>query len=530
MAALLAITFVNSCQTLEVAPPNNITDEQIQDMLKNGDESIQTLILNVVGSGLQSNFNVSGATWSGYSSYPLNSQVDQDFLMTCRGNDVVLGTAATAADHRSAYDMVKTFRLAINTYPYYALGATLLTNANKALLYLTPEAAKAGSSAMKFRGQALAVRAYAYMQLMERFQPAYTNGGKDGKGMPIYKQYGTNANAPIASATETYKFILDDLNEAVTDLTPTGYTAEPKDIDLGVAQYLLARTALWYGDWKTCISAATALTKQFPNFITEQYYGAKNADFVAYCAGTKNIKAEANAFVTLANNPEVIMGFVDGDGSNTYYNSFMNVFAPGIAGDGQEAPRIDSRLYAKIDANDFRKDNYATTEADYTYIVNSTKKEDVRRIPTMATLKFGATICKGASARDWNQSCDNIIFRSSEVYLMLAEAYAQDGQDALAKSTLNKLLAARTKAGATTLTCDNYTSMKGMTALQMVQLQTRIEMWCENGREFYNNKRWGIPVSRTGSTNHYTMETLSVDEMTLEMSIDETSTNGNWSK
>src|SRR5574344_906491 len=109
MAALLAITFVNSCQTLEVAPPNNITDEQIQDMLKNGDESIQTLILNVVGSGLQSNFNVSGATWSGYSSYPLNSQVDQDFLMTCRGNDVVLGTAATAADHRSAYDMGKTF-------------------------------------------------------------------------------------------------------------------------------------------------------------------------------------------------------------------------------------------------------------------------------------------------------------------------------------------------------------------------------------------------------------------------------------
>ena len=206
--ALLAAFSLSSCKSLDVAPPNNITDEQIQKILEEGDESAKNLIINLVGTGLENFFNISGQTWTGYSSYPLNSQIDQDYLMSLRGNDVIPGTAVTASSgHETAYELIKTFSLTDNTYPYYALSASMLTGANKALLYLTPEAAKAGANARKYRGQALAVRAYAYMQLMERFQPAYTNGGKDGKGMPIYKSYGTNDPAPISSATDTYKFL-----------------------------------------------------------------------------------------------------------------------------------------------------------------------------------------------------------------------------------------------------------------------------------------------------------------------------------
>ena len=531
-AAILAITFVNSCQTLEVAPPNNITDEQIQAMLAGGDESVQALILNVVGTGLEGNFNKAGVTWAGYSDDNLTSEADQEFSMNLRGNDVVLGSqaAATGSHHSTAYELIPTFRQTLNTYSYYLLPAYILTSANKALLYLTPEAAASGDSPKKFRGQALTCRAYAYMLLMERFQPAYTNGGKDGKGMPIYTKYDINAPAVISSATDTYKFILDDLKEAVADLTTTGYTDSPKDIDLGVAQFLLARAALWAGDWQTCIDVASALAAKYPTFIAEKYYGAKNADFTAYCAGTKDLKSEDNAFITLNNNPEVIMGFVNGDGSSTYLNGDRNVFVNGYAGSGEEAPRIDNRLYSLIDANDFRKDNYSTTSANYTYITNAAKNEVTVKIPEMSNLKFAATFCKGTAARNHEQTCDNVIFRSSEVYLMLAEAYAQSGQDGLAKSTLNKLLAARTRTGATTLTCDNYASMKGMTALQMVELQSRIELWCEGGREYYNNKRWGIAVNRTSSTVHYYKDPLTVDDMTLEMCAEETSKNPNWSK
>jgi hypothetical protein len=59
--------------------------------------------------------------------------------------------------------------------------------------------------------------------------------------------------------------------------------------------------------------------------------------------------------------------------------------------------------------------------------------------------------------------------------------------------------------------------MAGLSALQMVQLQTRIELWGEGGREFFNNKRWGIPVDRTSSTNHVDKGTYAVSKMTLQI-------------
>lgn len=76
------------------------------------------------------------------------------------------------------------------------------------------------------------------------------------------------------------------------------------------------------------------------------------------------------------------------------------------------------------------------------------------------------------------------------------------------------------------MTCDTYPSMAGLTALQMVQLQTRIELWGENGREFYNNKRWGIPVDRSDSKVHNDkVNKLSVKDMTLQIPKQELDTN-----
>jgi len=73
--------------------------------------------------------------------------------------------------------------------------------------------------------------------------------------------------------------------------------------------------------------------------------------------------------------------------------------------------------------------------------------------------------------------------------------------------------------------------MSGMSALDMVKLQWRIEMWMEKGLEWHNNRRWGQAVNRAGSKNHYSIEnTLSVDEMIIEVPKDEQTTNTNWSK
>jgi len=104
---------------------------------------------------------------------------------------------------------------------------------------------------------------------------------------------------------------------------------------------------------------------------------------------------------------------------------------------------------------------------------------------------------------------------------MKAEAQAQSGDDQGAEETLNVLLAARTKSGSTTLTCDNYPAMAGLSALEKVQLQSRIELWGEGGREFYNNKRWNIEVNRASSATHVDKSTYPVSKMTLQIPLDE---------
>ena len=529
----IAAVVIPSCRSLDVPNPNKLTDEEVTEILEGDDDSKKGIIITGVGNTLNTNFNIAGQSWSGYSVSNMNSQVDQDFLMSLRGNDVYIGSEATASGaHANAYkfEAEPTYRMARSTWPYFAMGTAQLTAANKVLRFMTADAAKTSSEIASFRGQALTLRAYAYIQLMERFQPAYLQGGKDGRGMPIYKNYGLNTPAAISSAVETYEFILGDLKEAVDLLADVGYTAKTDDIDLGVAQFLLARAALQVGEWKTAQSAAQDIVAHFPTLIAEVNYGAKAADLAAYAAGTKELKAEDNAFQTLGNNPEVIMGFVHGSNANTYLNGYANVFAPGSAGYGEEAPCIDNRLYDKIDNNDFRKDLFTTTSAAYTYITDDAgTKIYTRTIPKYANLKWAATIAKGRTARTNHVECDNIIFRASEAYLMLAEAYAQDGDDAKAKSTLDLLLKARTKAGKTPLTCATYSGMAGMSALQMVQFQTRLEMWLEGGREFYNNKRWGITVDRKSSTNHYWKNnTLSLEQMVLEIPVDEAQTNTHW--
>ncbi len=111
--------------------------------------------------------------------------------------------------------------------------------------------------------------------------------------------------------------------------------------------------------------------------------------------------------------------------------------------------------------------------------------------------------------------CDYTKFRLSEVYLMLAEALCAT-DEAGAKVVLNELLAARAKEGQT-LTVDDYAAAAGPTTLDAVKLQWRIEMWGEGGREYYNNKRWGVNVDRSGSTVHPKILTYPANKMTLAM-------------
>ena len=185
----------------------------------------------------------------------------------------------------------------------------------------------------------------------------------------------------------------------------------------------------------------------------------------------------------------------------------------------KSTPRIDDRLYNKISDKDVRKDAFVNFEVGDFYFASP---KATAKIPSFGSLKFSSTDAlndkgtAGAGTPASPNKCDYTKFRLSEVYLMLAEAlsYSNEGE---AKTVLNTLLAARAKEGQT-LTVDDYAAAAGGTsALDAVKLQWRIEMWGEGGREYYNNKRWGVDVNRTGSTVHPKILTWPASKMTLAM-------------
>ncbi len=509
---ILTSMFLLSCaDQLEITPPNNIIDEQIKEILASGDTTKINLILGSIANGMPEllNYGKEGSevrygTWQGMNA-----------MRNLEGNDIVLGSknlTMFGADEYYLRDFIST---AVDKNRFYWESIwSVITSANKMLNYLDDETVGTIPKLQEFKARGLVVRAFAYNYLMENYQDSYLQGGKDKLGIMLYDFYSpTQEYKPRASSIETYSFIKNDLTNAIKlfEAANYGYTkSNLKDIDLSVAKFILARVSLITGDWSTAISASNDILAQYPTLMGQNVYGGVNN---VGTASDPEIRPETNGFLYNPVNPEVILGWPVGE-AKTVHSFWMNPFGEGNGGEGEGYARIDNRLYEKIDSKDYRKNVFMATDfGDYTYPTNKTK----RFVSAYTNLKFAATHGIGSDDKKNVGTVTNYYMRSSEVLLMKAEAQARAGNEAEAKKTLNILLAARTKAGETPLTVDTYSSMNGMTALQMVQLQTRIELWGENGSEFFNNKRWNIPVDRKSSTNHVDKGTYSVDKMTLKI-------------
>ena len=540
--AFVACAALASCASELDQRPQNFVDEDIFSILnsdKTQDQAKKDVIIEAMCASLESNFRLNG-NYNGYSGNAINSIDGQEIMLACRANDVVVGAQnnnTTSGFYTKMYDLGPENQVWRDdqgktgyNYAYWALPCNALTNANKVLSLVTSEVAQKGTEKVKNgRASALCVRAYAYMLFMERYQKAYLHGGKGGEGMPIYTTYGINDPVAPSTSDETYKFINDDLDEAIALLKSAGtgeggYTTATNDIDLGVAQYLKARVAMWTGNYAAAITACTDILAHYPNFIAEANYGVKQQDYDALQAGTKDVMASENAFNYIAINPECILGWIDGNGASSYYYGFFNPFSGDGSGANPVYARTDDRLYNKIDDNDYRKDNTLVDAKAYTYF----KDNNTHILPSYTNLKWGATICLQQTARCEKSNCDKPYIRSSEVVLMLAEAYAEVGQEAQAKSTLNTLLAARTRTGAPTMTCDNYKG--GLGLKDLIKLQWSIEMWGEHGLGFLNAKRWGLAIDRAGSTIHWRTGSLSQEHMTYMVPMEEYNFNAGWGR
>lgn len=525
--AILSVSAVvlSSCgKLLDVKPTSAIYDEQIQELLKNGTDEQKQMTAEALYKSLNAYMSyVDEGNWctSGASLTNYYSKAGCDASRSFMAEDVVLGTSQSNVFGTEEYQLRPTIQTSTGSssvQSYWFLAQRGITKSLQVLPYMTAEAAAKSDYVKIGRAWALIVRAYGFMDILENFAPAYLYGGKDAKGFRWYEEFSTGQPTAERDATcqITYDRIKADLKEAAALLKAanvgftTGTTATFEDLDEGVANFLLARAALWTGDYATCISACDAIISSGKySLIPVANYGGTNTG--SGIGDDAAFDPKTNAFTNLKVNPEVILGYSEGSsyrGNVGAHAGYFNCYAGGIS-----AARVNDVLYNKMNDNDVRKAQFVAAGLG-TWTTNSGGKA---AIPTYVSTKWAATTGVYTSGKATITDVDYVQFRLSEVYLMKAEAQAMSTGDAAA--TLNTLLAARTLPGKPALTASNYGGASDIK--EQIKLQWRIEMWGEGGRGYYNLKRWNQAVNRSG--NHWSEnKTWSIAQMTYPLPDNET--------
>lgn len=127
------------------------------------------------------------------------------------------------------------------------------------------------------KGQALAMRGWAYFNLIRLFQQTYIIA-KDMPGVPIYTEttVDTTEGKARASVEAVYKRITDDLEEAVALLNGFSRGSEKNLINKQVAQSILAEVYLTMNNWVKAASNARAARQGYSLMTKEQFQAGFN--------------------------------------------------------------------------------------------------------------------------------------------------------------------------------------------------------------------------------------------------------------
>ena len=331
---------------------------------------------------------------------------------------------------------------------------TLVSNAN---YIIGSEETMQGEQAAKdlVIAQALAIRAYAYFQLIQGFQQTYV-GHQTSPGVPLYTEPTTakTEGKPRGTVEDVYTLINADLDRSISLFAQDKASQSHKsNIDFYVASAIKANVALVQNKWADAAKYATdALSKTGLAMISgDDLYSGFND------IGAKNVMWGA----------EVIA-----DQSTIYSSWFSHMDAAADRYARSSRKCIYNWLYDQIPATDARKkwwhdgtDGGTPTTKPYNQV------------------KFRYT----DMAADLG---DYVFMRAEEMQLVKAEALANDGKLAEAKTALETLLKLRNPSGYQS-TLNGVVMSKELTMgsigtpttlMDQIILQRRIELWGESER------------------------------------------------
>lgn len=341
---------------------------------------------------------------------------------------------------------------------------------------------------LNFRGQALAVRAFDYLNLVQLYQYTYADH-KDAPAVPIISETMTGdeaTNNPRATVAEVYEQILSDLKEAIAILPETGVSGQ---MNRKVAYGLRARANLLMQNYDDAYDDAVAAAQGYtPYSIAEVSQPSFNAFNHAWLWG--NVIGETNDVVLsgLVNFPAHMCSFTG------------NGYSPGYAG-----RYINSALYAEIPDTDVRKGWWATVDENGQWVAPNvdwswtTKYDGITyniaewagwQAPYL-NVKFGAYQDAYDNATN---ACDIPLMRVEEMLLIQAEAkgLSANGSIAEGKAILESFVQTYRDPS---YTC---TASSKEEFIDAVWFQRRIELWGE-GQSWFDIMRLKKPVHRLGA-------------------------------
>ena len=338
--------------------------------------------------------------------------------------------------------------------------------------------------AMKYAlSQALAVRAFCYLQLAQLFQFTYSDATLDKPCVPIVKDRmpaEQQANNPRATVAEVFKLIKDDLDYACDSLD--GFVRSDKGyVDQAVAFGLRARANLVMQNWAAAAEdadAALTLSGATPLTIAEANEPGF-ADATAHNVLWANIIVETNDIVQtgIVNWPShVSIFFTDG---------YTSVGA---------TRHIASALYDEISETDVRKGWWLNEDLESPLLdaaVYNLQKANIQGNSdnVYVNLKFGTG--DRSATGDYAAAADWILMRAEELILIKAEGLAKSGGDG--RGTLNAFVQ--------TYRDPAYSiAGHGLSIEDEIWWQRRVELWGE-GFAWGDIMRLNKDIIRSNSTN-----------------------------
>ncbi len=327
------------------------------------------------------------------------------------------------------------------------------------------------------KAQSLAMRAYSYFQLLQFYGNRWKDMDDGNTDAVVLRLKPNSDHLPLSSFKKVLDQVYDDLHTAISLFEDSGFQrSQIYEINLNVAQAILARVALTVEDYETAKKYAALAREGYPLMSVEEYndgFANPNEEWLWANDGTPD---ESTGFW-------YFHGYVGYNGSGSNVRNYPK--------------RMYQPLYESLPDTDIRRDlfldpngmAYNTNNGKASPELEAYAREKWPDIQSDAGIfaymqfKFKANELPGAGFLNH--------IRSSELYLIEAEAEHFLNNDSKAQDLLEELT--RDSGRDPQYTCNKT----GDALFEEIKRYRAIELWAE-GFDWFDLKRWGDPVERKG--------------------------------